>query len=472
VGAPAMEDAAAGTAAAVLAGGRKKSGTPCFWNGPASSRAVRLHNRYRLQPLRFAAEINEDTFRRRLKPVAAIGNPPGDEHNRNDGEHFQPERQPVRGDIQYDYDEPKDLALHPAIVSVNERTTGQLSFLARDCYTRAMKRALKEVAEFLAVPVVGDERVQVTGVASLESAHAGDLVFVEDAKNLARALDSRATAIIAGDFAGRGTPGKPLLIARQPRLAFARVAAWLAAGAPGASGIHPSALVHDSAKLGGNVTIEERAVIRESVTIGEGSRIGAGSVIGPDVKIGRDCRIYPQVTIYPRATLGDCVVIHAGAVLGSDGFGYVRDTTTGRYEKFPQIGRLEIEDDVEIGANSTVDRGALDVTRIRRGTKIDNLVHVGHNVDVGADVVIAAQAGLSGSAVVENSVIIGGQVGIADHVRIEAGAILGAQSGIPSNKVIRGKGVIFWGTPARPIKEYLKELAVLARLAKKEPSET
>ncbi|HMK24039.1 MAG TPA: hypothetical protein VK466_17020, partial [Terriglobales bacterium] len=162
------------------------------------------------------------------------------------------------------------------------------------------------------------------------------------------------------------------------------------------------------------------------------------------------------------------VIVHAGGVLGSDGFGYVRDARTGRYEKFPQVGRLILEDDVEIGANSTVDRGALDVTRIGRGTKIDNLVHVGHNVDIGEDVVIAAQTGVSGSSVIEDGVIIGGQVGIADHVRIESGAILGAQSGIPSKKIIRGKGIVFWGTPARPIKEYLKDLAILARLRKKD----
>lgn len=344
---------------------------------------------------------------------------------------------------------------------------GELSFLVVDCYTRAMKRALKEVAEFLGVPLVGDGRARVTGVASLESAKAGDLVFVEDAKHLARALDSAATAVIAGEFAGRSAQKKPILIASQPRLAFARAATLLRGDAADFSGTHPSAMVHHSAELAAQVTIEERVVIRENVVIGEGSSIGAGSVIGPDVKLGRNCRIYPNVTVYPKATLGDRVVVHAGAVLGSDGFGYVRDRTTGRYEKFPQIGQLEIEDDVEIGANTTIDRGALDVTRIRRGTKIDNLVHVGHNVDVGEDVVIAAQTGLSGSAVVENNVVIGGQVGIADHVRIEAGAILGAQSGIPSKKVIRGKGVVFWGTPARPIKEYLKELAVLARLAKK-----
>lgn len=209
-------------------------------------------------------------------------------------------------------------------------------------------------------------------------------------------------------------------------------------------------------------------MIGEGAEIGERTRIGAGCVVGPRVNIGNDCELYPNVAVYQGARLGERVIVHAGAVLGSDGFGYVRDQATGRYEKFPQVGRLEIGDDVEIGANSTVDRGALDVTRIGRGTKIDNLVHVGHNVQIGEDVVIAAQTGLSGSAMVEKNVVIGGQVGIADHVRIEEGAILGAQSGIPSKKVIRGKGVVFWGTPARPIREYLKELAVLARLARKE----
>ena len=183
--------------------------------------------------------------------------------------------------------------------------------------------------------------------------------------------------------------------------------------------------------------------------------------------IGSHCRIDANVTIYPGTTLGDRVVVQAGAVLGSEGFGYVRDSETGRYEQSPQIGRLVIEDDVEIGANSTIDRGALDETRIRRGTKIDNLVHIGHNCQIGENVVIAAQTGLSGSVTIEDNVIIGGQVGIADHVRIEAGAMLGGQSGILPKKVIRGKGVVFWGTPARPVKEYLKELAFLSRSAKK-----
>jgi len=273
---------------------------------------------------------------------------------------------------------------------------------------------------------------------------------------------------MAGEFASNVADSKPLLICDQPRLAFARVAQLLATTDPVAGGVHATAIVHASAKIGENVIIEERVVIRNGAEIGAGSRIGAMSVIGEQVRTGRDCQVFPNVTVYPQTSMGSRVVIHAGTVLGSDGFGYVRDRKTGRYEKFPQIGRLEIEDDVEIGANCTVDRGALDVTRIGRGTKIDNLVHIGHNVQIGEDVVIAAQTGLSGSVVVEDNVVIGGQVGIGDHARIESGAILGSGSGILSKKVVRGKGVVFWGTPARPLKQYLKELAALARLAKKD----
>jgi UDP-3-O-[3-hydroxymyristoyl] glucosamine N-acyltransferase len=330
-----------------------------------------------------------------------------------------------------------------------------------------MKRSLQEVADLVHARILGDAKLEVTGFASIGAASAGDLVFVEDEKNLDPALASAATAIIVGSFAGVHLSSKPLLISDQPRLAFARAAEFLCPPPAPEPGIHPTAIVHPTAKLGNNVFVAERVVIGEHVEIGKGTTIAAACVISSDVSIGRDCRLYPNVTIYPKTRLGDRVILHAGVVLGSDGFGYVRDKVAGKYHKFPQIGHLEIEDDVEIGANSTVDRGALEATRIGRGTKIDNLVHVGHNVQIGEDVVIAAQTGVSGSAVVENNVIIGGQVGIADHVRIESGAILGAQSGIPSKKVIRGKGVVFWGTPARPIAEYLKELAVLARLAKK-----
>ncbi len=331
-----------------------------------------------------------------------------------------------------------------------------------------MKLTIGVLAEKLGCRLVGDSSIAVANVASIASATAESLVFIEDAKHLDAALASPAGAIIAGEFAAQSPASKPLLISSQPRLTFARAAKVLQDAGGQAHGVHPSAIVPASARVGKDSAIGARTVLGENVSIGDGSIIGTGCVLGDAVEVGSHCRLDANVTIYSGTTLGDRVVVQAGAVLGSEGFGYVRDAETGRYEQFPQVGRLIIEDDVEIGANSTIDRGALDETRIRRGTKIDNLVHVGHNVQIGQDVVIAAQTGISGSAIVEDNVIIGGQVGIADHVRIEEGAILGAQSGIPSKKVIRGKGVVFWGTPARPIGEYLKELAYLARAARKD----
>ena len=333
-----------------------------------------------------------------------------------------------------------------------------------------MRQTLGVLVKKLGGRVLGDTSIAIANVASITSAVPDSLVFVEDPKTLERALASPAAAIVAGEFAANSGASKPILISSQPRLTFARAAKLLYDTGKVLNAVHSSAIVPASAQFGKNVAIGPRAVVGENVKLADGTMIGAGCVIGDAVEIGARCRLDANVTIYSGTTLGDRVVIQAGAVLGSEGFGYVRDSTTGRYEQFPQVGRLVIEDDVEIGANSTIDRGALDETRIRRGTKIDNLVHVGHNVQIGEDVVIAAQTGLSGSAIVEDNVIIGGQVGIADHVRIEAGAILGAQSGIPSRKVIRGKGVVFWGTPARPIREYLKELAFLSRSTKKAES--
>ena len=337
--------------------------------------------------------------------------------------------------------------------------------------------SLQQIADALGARLIGDGRMQVRAVASIESATPEDLVFVDDEKHLAAALKSRAGAVIAGPFAetfAATVDGmRPLLISDHPKLSFARAARLLQVGSPSddskpqAAIVHASAAVHPSVKLGPGVVVEELAVVAERAHIGQASRIGAGCSIGRGVKIGNDCEIYPHVTMYPGTTLGDRVIVHAGAVLGSDGFGYVRDGKTGRYEKFPQVGRLMIEDDVEIGANATIDRGALDETRIGRGTKIDNLVHIGHNCQIGEDVVIAAQTGLSGSIVIENGVVLGGQVGIGEHARIEAGVMLGGQGGVLPNKVLRGKGVAFWGTPAQPVREYLKQLAALARLAKK-----
>jgi len=328
-------------------------------------------------------------------------------------------------------------------------------------------RSVKEVAEFVQARVLGDKTVRLTGISSVESAASGDLIFVDHEKNLRVALESRAAAVITGDFAASETNSKPLLLATQPRLAFARAGQLLCPGPERNPGIHPSAIVHPAARLAKGVTVEERVVIGEGANIEESTRIGTGSVIGARVSIGNNCKLYPNVTVYPGVHLGDRVIVHAGAVLGSDGFGYVLDQTTGRYEKFPQVGRLEIEDDVEIGANTTIDRGALDATRICRGSKIDNLVHIGHNCQIGEDVVIAAQTGLSGSITIEKNVVLGGQVGIGEHARVEEGVMLGGQGGVLPNKILRGKGIAFWGTPAKPVREYLKELAVLSRLAKK-----
>jgi UDP-3-O-[3-hydroxymyristoyl] glucosamine N-acyltransferase len=331
-----------------------------------------------------------------------------------------------------------------------------------------MKRSLKEIAEALDARLLGDGSVTVGGVASIAPASPDDLVFVADEKYLAQALQSSAGAVIAGEFAAASSSSKPLLISAHPKLTFARAARWLQESDPkvNSGGVHATAVVSPSARLGAGVVVEARAVVADRVEIGKGTLIGAGAVLGGEVKIGSGCRIYPQVTIYPGTTMGDRVIVHAGAVLGSDGFGYVRDPD-GRYEKFPQVGRLVIEEDVEIGANTTIDRGALDETRISRGTKIDNLVHVGHNCQIGEDVVIAAQTGLSGSIVIENGVVLGGQVGIGEHARICEGVMLGGQGGVLPNKVLRGKGVAFWGTPAKPVREYLKQLAALARLGKK-----
>jgi UDP-3-O-[3-hydroxymyristoyl] glucosamine N-acyltransferase len=330
-----------------------------------------------------------------------------------------------------------------------------------------MSQTLQTLAEFTATRLIGDGSLEITGVASIAQAQPGDLVFVEAEQYLASALVSQCSAVIAGEFAGASSGSKPLLIAANPRLAFARAAALLYPPKTYPAAIHVTAVVHPSATVARSARVDAYAVIEADAVVGERTHVGASCYLGEGVILGDDCDLYSRVVIYPGTILGRRVVVHAGAVLGSDGFGYVRDEVYGRYQKFPQIGRLEIGDYVEIGANSTIDRGALDKTVIGPGTKLDNLVHIGHNCKVGANVVIAAQTGVSGSVEIGDGVVMGGQVGIADHVTIEEGAILGAQCGVPTRKIIRGKGIVFWGTPARPIREYLKQLAVLARLARK-----
>ena len=329
-----------------------------------------------------------------------------------------------------------------------------------------MSQTLKTLAEFTASRLIGDGRLEIANVASVAHAQPGDLVFVESARHLELAMNSHATAVIVKESDAEITTTKPLLINSRPRLAFATAATLLYPAKKYAPSIHPSAMVDRAAKVAPTAGVDAFAVIEAHAVIGERCFIAAGCCIGEGVVIGDDCEIYPRVVIYPGTTIGRRVVVHAGAVLGSDGFGFVRDEVSQRYVKFPQVGRLVIGDYVEIGANCTIDRGALDETIIGPGTKLDNMVHIGHNASVGANVVIAAQTGVSGSSSIGDDCVVGGQVGIGDHVTIEPGAILGGQSGILSNKTIRGRGVVFWGTPARPIREYLKELATLSRLAR------
>ena len=327
--------------------------------------------------------------------------------------------------------------------------------------------SLEELSSALGVELRGNlSGIEIARVASAGSATPDALSFAEDEAALRAALASPAAAVVTtAALATLADSNKPLLITGYPKLAFAR-AAKLLRKTEGPGAIHPTAVIASDAVLGKRASVGAYAVIEGHVEIGADAIIGSGVVIGPGVRIGRGCRIYPRVVIYPGVTLGDRVVIHAGAVLGADGFGYVRDAATDEYLQFPQQGTLVIEDDVEVGANSTIDRGALEETRLARGVKLDNLVHVGHNVRIGRNVVIAAQTGISGSTAIGDNAIIGGQVGIGDHATVGERVILGSGSGVLPHKNLQGSGVVFWGIPAKPLKQYLKELATLSRLAR------
>ena len=322
--------------------------------------------------------------------------------------------------------------------------------------------------------VHGDAHIRICAVNDVEQAGREDMVFAEDAATAAQALGSGAGAVVLkpGLAEKRGGDVEIAVVeSEQPRLWFARAAKLLAPPLP-VQGIHPSAVVAANARLAPSVTVAACAVIGDGAEIGAGTRIDAGAVIGAGVRIGQHCRIYPSVVIYPGTTIGNRVMVHAGVVLGADGFGYVRDPESGAYVQFPQQGTLVIEDDVEIGANSTIDRGALAETRVRRGAKFDNLVHVGHNCDIGEDAILVALTGISGSSTIGKGAVLAGQVGIGDHVHVGPGVILGGQAGVFSGKTITNEGLkpgtVHWGTPARPLQQVLREQATLARLAKRQ----
>ncbi len=322
-----------------------------------------------------------------------------------------------------------------------------------------MTRTAGEIAQHVGAEIEGDRAAKISGVAAPQKAGPEDLIYVDSARHLERAAASAARcALVAPEMR---LADKIVLRVAHPKLAFAKAAAWLVPAAPIARGVHATAVVAASAKLSSNVGVGPYVVIEDDVEIGAGSEIGAFCFIGRAARLGENCRLHPRVTLYAGARLANRVVVHAGAVIGSDGFGYVFGE--GKHWKFPQLGGIEIGDDVEIGANTTMDRGALDATRVGAGVKIDNLVQVAHNVEIGEHSVIAAQTGISGSSRVGKNVVIGGQVGVADHCHLEDGAIAGAQAGIPTGKTIRS-GQTVWGTPARPLERFKKQYAWFARL--------
>ncbi len=322
-----------------------------------------------------------------------------------------------------------------------------------------MTRTIKELADFLGCAVEGDSAAQVSAVASPASAGPGDLIYVDSPRHLQEAAASRALSVVIAP--GLNLEGKILLRAANPKVAFARAAEWLVPAEEIAQGIHSTAVIAASARLAPGVAVGPYAVIEDDVQIGAHTEIGAFCFVGRGSQLGDACRLYPRVTLYAGVRLANRVTLHSGVVIGSDGFGYVSEG--GKRWKFPQVGDVEIQDDVEIGANATIDRGSLDRTEIGAGTKLDNLVHVAHNVKIGENTVIAAQTGISGSSEIGKNVAIGGQVGIADHCGVEDDALVGAQAGIPSRKVVR-RGQIVWGTPARPLDKFKKQFAWFSRL--------
>lgn len=322
-----------------------------------------------------------------------------------------------------------------------------------------MMRTAKELAELLGVSLEGDGAPEVHGVAAPERAGARDLIYVDAPKNAERAAASAARVVVAPH--GISLPGKTILRATNAKFIFAKAAATLREQAPIARGVHPMAIIAPLARVHATASIGPYAVVGEDAHIGEGTEIGAHSVIGAACWIGNHCRVHPRVTLYSGTRIGNHVEIHSGAVIGADGFGYAHGE--GRYLKFPQAGIVEIGDDVEIGANATIDRGSLDDTQIAEGVKLDNLVHVGHNVKIGVHTVVAAQTGVSGSSVIGDHVVVGGQVGIADHCTLESKSVAGAQAGIPTGKTIRS-GQTVWGTPAREIGKFKEIYVWYARL--------
>ncbi len=311
-----------------------------------------------------------------------------------------------------------------------------------------------EIAELVGGELRGKGNVEITSCADLRTAGEGQLAFV-DVQQFPERIE--ASCVIA-PLNAEVPPGVTAVLVSHPKLSFSKAAGLLHPPKLRPPQIHKTAVVSSTAIIGAGVFIGAYTCIGDNSSIGDGTHMRAGSKVGDNVNVGSNCVLHPNVFVEDGCTLGDRVVLHSGTVIGADGFGFVRDTTGG-YVKFPQIGSVVIESDVEIGANTCVDRGALGETRIGAGTKIDNLVQVGHNVSIGKRCVIAAQTGISGSVVIEDDCVIGGQVGFGDHVRVQSGAIIGSQAGILPGKIVRPG--VWWGTPIQPLEDYKRHHAHL-----------
>ena len=322
-----------------------------------------------------------------------------------------------------------------------------------------MTQTAGDLAQYLGAKIHGDTHAPVSGLANPESAKPEDLIYVDSPRQVARAAESAAHCVLA--LPGTILSGKTMLEIENPKFAFAKAAAWLLPRPPLRPEIHPTAIVSASARLAPNIRVGPYVVIEDGVEIGPGTSVDAFCFLGNGARLGENCWLHPRVTLYAGARLRDRVEVHSGAVIGGDGFGYVFGD--GRHLKFPQLGSVEIGDDVEIGCNTTIDRGSLEQTQIGAGVKIDNLVQIAHNVRIGENSVVAAQVGISGSCTVGARVLVGGQVGIAPHCKLEDDAIIGAQAGIPSGKTIR-RGQTVWGTPARPFARFKEQYGWLSRL--------
>jgi UDP-3-O-[3-hydroxymyristoyl] glucosamine N-acyltransferase len=318
---------------------------------------------------------------------------------------------------------------------------------------------LAEIAEFLQAPLFGDGDTEIQRVAALETARENEISFLEKP---AENLQTEAACLIVHENFDLDI-SVPVIKVKNPKLAFARVAAVLHPPKNRGTFRHATAVISESARLGADLFIGAFVCVGDNTEIGDGTQIRAGAKIGDNVKIGAGCVIHPNVFIEDNSTIGDNTILHYGVSIGADGFGYVRDGANG-YVKFPQIGTVSIGNDVEIGAHTCVDRGALGMTTIGDGTKIDNLVQIAHNVQIGRRVVIASQTGISGSTVIEDDCVIGGQVGFGDHATVKSGAIIGSQAGVLPGKIVR-EGV-WWGTPVQPLDEYKRQNAHVKGLAR------